>query len=129
MEIIKKSKLSKLTSIIKTCMLGVVITLLGIVVFAVVLKFTDLSSKTIAYVNDVIKAISLFVVVAILKKKAGNLLLSAVLAGVIYNVLAFVVFSILNGRFEFNLGFIYDLIFAVVVAVVAAVMLNLLTRK
>ena len=129
METINQSKFSKFLTIFKCCMLGIIITLVGIVLFAVVLKFADLSTRSIAYVNDVIKAIAIFAVVACLKKKTNKLIINALFAGIIYTILAFLVFSILNGSFSFNLSFLYDLLFCVIVSLIVAMMLNLLSRK
>ena len=125
-----KFKGGAVLSILKSCLFGLVVTLIGTVLFAVILKFADLPSKVVAYVNDVIKALSLFFVVIMLKKSTSEkLLLRAVIAGLIYAVLAFVVFSILNGKFTFSVSLVFDLLFAVVVAVVAAVIFKLTSKK
>ncbi len=111
-------------------MIGIVATLLGIVIFAIVLKFVDIPSNIVGYVNDAIKVISLFVMVLCLKKKnEGNLLLKSIFGGIIYAVLSFIIFSILNGGMVFNMAVVYDLIFAVVASVIVAVIVNLLHRK
>lgn len=116
-------------SIIKSVLIGIVTTLIGVVIFAVVLKFVDVPSNMVNYINDVIKCVSIFVVVMLLKKvDSQNLLLRAVAAGCLYAILSFVIFSILNGGFDFNLSILFDLLFALIVSVVAAIMVNL-TRK
>ena len=123
-------KLSGLVSIIKSCLVGLVVTLAGIVTFAIVLKFVDVPSKIVAYINNAIKGISIFVLVLLLKKASSEkLLVKSAFGGVIYSLLSLIVFSILNGSFSFDLTIVYDLIFALIVAIVASVIVNLLNRK
>ncbi|MBQ8615625.1 MAG: TIGR04086 family membrane protein [Clostridia bacterium] len=125
-----KFNFSGLLSIIKCVLIGIIATLIGIVIFSVVLKFADLSSIIISYVNDIIKAFSIFIMVMCIKKKGeGKLLIRAVIAGTIYAILSFVVFSILNGGFVFDLSFVYDLIFAIIVSAIVSVIINILNRK
>lgn len=130
MEKIKQGGLSKFLDILKCCMLGLVVTLVGIVIFALILKFADVSSKGIGYINDVIKAISIFIIVFCLNKKSeGKLIINSFFAGIVYSILSLVVFSILNGRFSLNLTILYDLLFSVIVALIVAIMVNLMSRK
>lgn len=130
MQKLKSLNWSGAVCVIKCCLIGIVVTLVGIVAFAVVLKFADLSTKVIGYVNDVIKALSIFVMVLLLKKCSGEkLLLKSIFGGVAYAVLSFVIFSILNGSFGLNLSVLYDLLFAVIVAVIASVIINLLNKR
>ena len=127
---LKSLNLSSFISILKCCLLGIVATLVGTVLFAVVLKFVDLSSVVISYVNNVLKAIGIFfTMICVKKSNDGKLILKAVLAGVLYAILSFVIFSLLNGKFVFNLSFLYDLLFAVVVACIVSVIVNLTFRK
>ena len=130
MEKIKSFKFSSFLNIIKCSLLAILITLIGIVVLAVILKFVDLNSTTIHCINDVIKAIAIFIMVLSVKRNSEDkLLIKSVVAGIIYAVLCFIIFSILNGSFMLNLGFIYDLLFSIIVAVIASIILNILKRK
>ena len=130
MQKFKSMSFSGVLSVIKSCLLGLITTLIGIVIFAFVLKFSDLSTSTVSWVNNVIKAVSIFIVIASLKRMGGEkLLIKSIFAGALYAVLSFVIFSILNGSFSFNLSFVYDLIFSVVVAIIASIILNLFNRK
>ncbi|MBQ9796060.1 MAG: TIGR04086 family membrane protein [Clostridia bacterium] len=125
-----KFNFSGFLSIIKCVLIGIIATLIGIVIFSVVLKFADISSTIISYVNDIIKAFSIFIMVTCVKRKNGDkLLLKALFAGAIYAVLSFVVFSILNGAFVFDLSFVYDLLFAVIVSAIVSVIINILNHK
>lgn len=130
MQKLKSLNFSGLISIIKCCLIGIIFTLAGIVAFAVVLKFVDVPSNAMGYINNAIKGVSIFVMVLFLKK--GNnekLLLKSAFGGLIYAALSLVIFSILNGSFVFDLTVLCDFAFALIVAVVASVIVNLLNRK
>lgn len=130
MQKLKSVNFDSFINILKSCLLGIVATLLGIVVLAFVLKFVDLSSSTINYINNIIKGLAIFVTMLSIKKHNSNkLMLKAVVAGILYSIISFVVFSILNGEFSLNLSFFYDLLFAIIVAVAITVILNLLKKK
>ena len=130
MEKVKSFKFLNIFSILKCCWVAILVTLIGVVILAVVLKFADLNSTIISYVNDIIKAVAIFFMMLCIKRAGEEkLLLKAIFAGSIYAILCFVVFSILNGGFAFNLGFVYDLLFAVIVAVIVSIILNILKRK
>ena len=126
----KSKKSGAILAIIKSCLFGLIVTLIGTVILAVILKFADIPNKIVSYLNDIIKAVSLFVVVLFLKKSSSDkLLLRAVIAGVVYWVLSFIIFSVLNGGFSFDLSILFDLLFAIIVSVVATIMFKLTSKK
>ena len=130
MDNVKSNILPKMLNIIKCAMFAVVITLIGTIFLAVILKFVDLSSTAIEWLNNVIKVISLFILVKLIKKtNEGKFLLKAVIGGAVYAVLSFLIFSILNGSVVFNLNFVYDLLFSIIVSVLVAIISSVLTHK
>ena len=130
MQKVKTNKLQGLVTIIKCGLIGIVATLIGTVIFAVVLKFANLSSTIIGYINNVIKIFSIFIMMLCVKRNnPDKLLLKALFAGAVYALLGFIVFSILNGSFNFNLSFVYDLLFAIIVAAIQSVIINIINIK
>lgn len=130
MQKLKSFNWSWLLSILKCCLIGIVATLIGTVIFAFSLKFANLSLTAISYINDLIKAFSIFIMVMCIKRANGDkLLFKALLGGAIYAVLSYIVFSILNGGFVFNLSFLYDLLFSIIVAAIVSVIINILNRR
>lgn len=130
MQKIKSLNWSGFLSIIKCCMIGILTTLIGLIIFAVILKFVDLSTNIIGYVNDAIKAVSIFVMLFCIKKTNGDkLILKSIFAGLLYAVLSLIVFAILNKGFSFNLTILYDILFAIIVSVIVAIIINLLHKK
>lgn len=130
MQKIKSFNLGNVVNILKCCLLGIVVTLVGIVVLAFVLKFVDLSSVVISYINDIIKGLAIFTTLLCVKKhNSDKLLIKSVFVGIVYALLTFIIFSILNGSFNFSLSFVYDLIFSVIVSVLITIIMNILKRK
>lgn len=130
MQKLKSLNFSGVLSIIKSALLGVIFTLIGIVIFSVVLKFVDISSSIISYVNDIIKAISIFLMALNIKRKNGEkFLIKTIFSGVVYALLSFIIFSIFNGNFSLNLSFLFDLLFALAVSFIVAIIINVLNRK
>ena len=130
MQKVKLVNAGGVVNILKCCLLGIVITLLGIVILAFVLKFVDLSSVAINYINDIIKGLSIFIMMLCIKKRnSEKLLIKSVFAGIIYAVLCFLIFSILNGSFILDMAFVYDLLFSIAVAVLVTIIINVLKRK
>ena len=129
MQKISSIKFNGFWGMIKCALIGVVATLIGTFVFAFVLKFTNLSSSFINTINNFIKAISLFVALTCATKLSGKMIFKALFIGVIYSLSTFALFGIFNGRLSFNLGNVYDLVFAVITSVALAVIINLLSRK
>ena len=130
MQKIKSLNWSGFLSIIKCCMIGILTTLIGLIIFAVILKFVDLSTNIIGYVNDAIKAVSIFVMLFCIKKTNGDkLILKSIFAGLLYAVLSLIVSAILNKGFSFNLTILYDILFALIVSVIVAIIINLLHKK
>jgi len=130
MQKVKSFNSNGVVNILKCCLLAIIITLLGIVVLAFVLKFVDLSSVAINYINDVIKGLAIFIMMLCIKKRnPEKLLLKSIFAGIIYSVLCFVIFSILNGSFILDMAFVYDLLFSIAVALIVTIIINILRRK
>ena len=130
MKKLKMINWSDVVAVLKACLIGIVATLIGVVVLAVVLKFADLPTKYVSYINDIIKILSLFVVIWIISRRTnGKLLIKAVFAGVVYSLLTLIIFSALNGGVQFDASIIYDLLFAVISSVIITIILNLISRK
>lgn len=130
MQKLKSIDYREIITILKCSLIGIVSTLIGTVIFAFVLKIANLSSTFICYINDIIRIFSIFIMTTCLKRKnVKNLMLKSLIGGVIYFLLSFVLFSILNGNFVFDITFLYNFIFSAVVSIIVAVIINLLSNK
>ena len=100
-----------LFDVIKGALVSVSITLVIILLFAVIVRFLNISDSWIFPINQVIKVISIiFGVIVLLKNNREKGFLKGLLLGIIYFLLSFFVFSILQGNFSFALKNLYDLL-------------------
>lgn len=121
---------ANIISIIKASLVGVVASILLVLLFAFILKFVDLNSNIITIVDQIIKIVSILVAVFVLSKsRSDKLLLKGLIVGAVYSLLAFIVFSILNGGVNFSVAIFTDVAFSALVGGVSAMVINLIKRK
>lgn len=120
---IKKSSSSSLLGcILKGTLIALCVSLVLVLVFAFLLKFTNIPDSAIKPINQVIKGVSVFVGVFVGMKKIKELgLVSGLLIGIFYTILAFLVFSILGGYFVFDLTFLTDIIFGAIIGAICGI--------
>ncbi len=95
---------------------GLCVALVGILIFAFILRFTSISDDVITPVNQVIKGVSIFFGVFVgMKKHKSKGLLSGFLIGLFFTICAFLVFSVLDGAFQFDRTLLNDIIFGSVI--------------
>lgn len=120
------NKKSGFFAFLKAGIMALIITLFLILIFAIVLKFTNISDKVIAPINLAIKAISIAVGTLILARNGEGGLKKGVLLGLIFTALAFIVFSVLNGSFVIGWSLLADFGFgALVGGIVGVIAVNL----
>ncbi len=109
-------------SIVKGVGVGLCVALVGILLFAFLLRFTTISDKIISPVNQVIKGVSIFFGVFIGMKKHKQMgLLNGLLIGLFFTISAFLVFSLLDGAFVFDRTLFNDLIFGSVIGAICGI--------
>lgn len=125
-----KIKFSNIFSLIKCSLLGVVFTLLGTVLFAVVLKWVDLSNLAIDYINNAIIGLSiLFMIMCMNKMSIDSLIRRSLFAGLLYGLISFLIFSILNGGLVWDMSMILDIIYTVIVSLISAIIIKVFRKK
>ena len=129
-EKLKKLNLATISNIVKASLIGVVVSILLVLLFAFVLKFVDMSSSVISIVDQVIKILSILAAVLTLNKIDNEgLLFKGLLVGVVYAIITFVVFSTLNGGFNLSGAILSDIIFSTLVGGVAGILINIVKNK
>ncbi len=119
----KKFSSPILANILKGSLIAVSISLILILLFAVLIKLTNIPDVAISPVNQVIKIISIFFGCFLcLKKLPQKGLLTGSFVGMLYTVLAFLIFSLLGGTFSFNLTLLSDIIFATIIGGICGIM-------
>ena len=103
-------------SIFKGSLIALCVSLLSILLFAFLLKFTNISDRFITPINQVIKGISVFIGVFVgFRKQKSMGLVGGLLVGLIYTMLAFLTFSLLDGSFVFDKVLFNDCIFGAII--------------
>lgn len=125
-----KSKCNFVFQVIKSSVLGVVVSIVMVLILAFVLKFVELNDTTITIIDEIIKIISIFVATLnLINHCPYRILPKGALVGAIYTVLTFVVFSSLRGTFNFGASLIVDILLGALVGVIVAVILNIFKKE
>ena len=112
----------KFLPIIKGVLCALSVSLVAILLCAFLLRWTNISNTIIAPINQVIKGISIFVGVFFgMKKVKKNGIINGLLIGFFYTIIAFLVFSLLDGAFKFDRSFLNDLLFGVITGVICGI--------
>lgn len=111
-----------IANIAKGSLIALCISLILVLVFAFLLKFTNLPDSIIFPINQVIKGISIFIGVFVSLKKSKELgLVSGLLIGLTYTIIAFLVFSILSRTFSFDITLLTDIVFGAIIGAICGI--------
>ena len=109
-------------SIFKGLLFAICFSLIGILLFAFSLRFFDLTDTGIKVVNQIIKTLSIFFgCFTSLKSNRTNGLIKGIIIGVLYTIVSFFLFSILNGEFSFSVNLLFDILFSIAVGAICGV--------
>ena len=117
-------------SIAKGTLIALCVSLILVLIFAFLLKFTNIPDTIISPVNQIIKGVSIFLGVFIGLKKSKELgLVNGLLIGFIYTFLAFLVFSILAGSFSFDVTLLTDIVFGAIIGAICGIICVNIKKK
>lgn len=94
--------------IVKANIIALIFALIAVLLSALIVKLFNVPDGAIPVINQVIKSLAIFVgcIVALKKPKSGWL--RGLIAGAIFVWISFVVFSLLDGKFNFGLSLLND---------------------
>ena len=111
-----------LFAVLMGSLFAVIVSLVGILFFAFVIKLFGLTDGVLKPVNQVIKGISIMLgCLFALKKYRENGLVVGLCVGLLYTLIAFVVFSLLNGSFGFDKTLLTDIVFGGIMGAICGV--------
>lgn len=117
-------------AVLKGSLIALSMSLLLVLLFAFLLKFTNIPDSTINPINQLIKGISIFLGVFVGLKKSKELgLVSGLLIGFIYTIFAFLIFSILSGSFTFDITLLTDIVFGAVIGSICGIICVNIKKK
>lgn len=113
---------SFLLAILKGSLVALCISLVGILIFAFIIKFVAISDKAIRPINQIIKAISVLVGTFVGLRKLDKMgLVGGLLIGIVYTIVAFLVFSALDGTFNVNITLLNDVLFGSIMGAISGI--------
>ena len=111
-----------LMAILKGSLIAVVVSLVGILFFAFIIKMFGITDQFLKPVNQIIKGISILLgVFGGLKAYKEKGLVLGLVIGLVYTLLAFLVFSTLNGNFKFDKSLLTDVLFGGIMGAISGI--------
>ena len=107
--------------VLKGLTIALIISLILILAMALIITFVDVSDTVIAVINQIIKAVSLLVASIIAFKEKSNGWKKGLILGIIYIVAAFLIFSLMDGKFTFGWNILFDLIAGAVMGIICGI--------
>lgn len=107
--------------ILKGLTIALIISLILILAMALVITFADVSDTVIAIINQVIKAVSLLIAGIVSFKEKSKGWKKGLILGVIYVIAAFIIFSLMEGKFTFGWNILFDLIAGALMGIVCGI--------
>ncbi|MEZ4357314.1 MAG: TIGR04086 family membrane protein [Eubacteriales bacterium] len=119
-----------LLSSLRSAILATIFTIALILIFALILKNGGISENSIPLINQIIK-ISSVVLAAILNviKVKEKFFLAGALAGVMYVLIGFLTFSLIEGNMGSFLALLSDALMAALIGAIAAIIFSQFKRK
>lgn len=120
---------NSILNIVKGAFYALIVSLISILIFAFIIKFTSIGDGLIKPINQIIKILSIFVGCLFgLRKSDGKEAFKGLLIGVLYTLFAFLLFSALNGSFELGKSILIDLAFGMVLGLISAIICKIFKR-
>jgi putative membrane protein (TIGR04086 family) len=109
----EKEKSGFISSVIKGVLTALIVTLVGILIFALVIRFTLLSAGVIKSVNQFIKILSVFLASTFFVRGKAGLIKGAFIGG-ISTILTYLLFSLFGVDISFGATFFLEVLFGVI---------------
>ena len=97
-------------SLIKTVVMAIIFSLVLVLVMAFVIKIFNIDARYIILINQLIKGMSILFACIVALKLERNGWLWGMIAGILYIIFAFIVFSLLDGGFNMKLSIVNDIV-------------------
>lgn len=107
--------------IVKSVIVAVILSLVLILLAALLIKVCNIPTSAIPVINQVIKAVSVLVACLLCLKVPQNGWLKGIAVGLMYIVIAFVIFSLLDGAFDWSLKILNDVAIGSVTGAVSGI--------
>ncbi len=107
--------------VVKAILLSVLLSLVLVLLFAFIVKFTGINSNWVMPVNQVIKIISIFIGCLLGIKYPVKGVFKGILIGLFFLIITFLLFSAFNGGFEENSLTVYDFLTCLIAGIISGI--------
>lgn len=109
-------------ALLKGTFVSLLISLVGILIFALFLKFVDINDGWIMPINQIIKVVSIFFGVKLMVKYSeGKGFAKGLVLGLVYTIFAFIIFSLLSSSFVFDVTLLFDTLFGAIIGIICGI--------
>lgn len=112
---------SYIFEIVKANIIALIFALVAVLLSALAVKLFNASDKAIPIINQVIKSLAIVIGCLFSLKKPNNGWLRGLISGFIFVWISYVVFSLLNGRFEFGLSLLNDCVLGTISGMISGI--------
>ena len=116
----EKSKNGFFISILLSAGLSVICALVGILIFALIVKFSNFNSGVIKGVNQFLKVIAIFIGCFFCLRQ-GKGAIKGLLSGLLFTILLYLIFSLIGGSINFGTAFIVDILFCAIIGAICGI--------
>lgn len=107
--------------IVKANIIALIVALIAVLLSALIVKLFNVSDGAIPIINQVIKSLAIFVGCIVALKKPKNGWLRGLISGAIFVWISFVVFSLLDGKFNFGLSLLNDCVLGTISGMISGI--------
>ena len=108
------------TSIIKGILVTLITVLIGVLIFAGIVKLASLSSGVIQAVNQLIKILAVFLG-CMFTVRGGLGFLKGGIIGLVGTALTYLVFSFIGGNVSFGVSGLLDIFFGLIIGIISGI--------
>lgn len=119
---LKISANSLTLQVLKGCIVSTTISLMLILLFAVIIRFVNISEKVIMPINQIIKIVSIFLGCFLSLKNTNKGFIKGMLIGLCYAILSYMIFSFLSGSLAIAITSLTDMLFCVAIGGISGIL-------
>ncbi len=108
-------------SVIKAVILSLVITLSAILIFALILKFSNLTNTAVKIVNQFIKVVAIFIG-CFFSLRGDKGLIKGAVSGALFAFLAYLLLGLICGNMPFNVGILLEILFGTAIGAISGIL-------
>ncbi|MBQ7308186.1 MAG: TIGR04086 family membrane protein [Clostridia bacterium] len=127
--VMDKSTGNTILSLLKGLFVSILVSFIGILIFALIIKFFNIPQNLIKPINQIIKFLSIFLGVnSMFKSSINKNLLYAIILGVLYTIVALFIFNLLNSSFYIDLNIFTDSLFGGIAGLICGIISKILVK-